>query len=116
MTPEGTRILVTGDPGIGKTTFVHKLAYDWVIGNVDTFDVVLVVKLKYATKTQSIASMVKNQIGPNCDSVLPPEEAVRQYMKSSRDRVLLVLDGIDEIKLKEYKQVPPPPPTPYNLW
>ena len=105
MKPEGTRILVTGDPGIGKTTFVHKLAYDWVMGNLDMFDVVLVVKLKYATKTQSIASMVEDQIGPICDSILSPEEAVGQFMKSGRDRILLVLDGIDEIKLEEYKQV-----------
>ena len=100
MKPEGTRILVTGDPGIGKTTFVHKLAYDWVMGNLDMFDAVLVVKLKYVTKTQSIASMVEDQIGPICDSILSPEEAVRQYMKSGRDRILLVLDGIDEIKLE----------------
>ena len=105
LKPEGTRILVTGDPGIGKTTFIHKLAYDWAMGNLDMFDVVLVVKLKYATKTQSIASMVEDQIGPIYDEALPSQEAVRQYMKSGRDRVLLVLDGIDEINLKQYKQV-----------
>ena len=105
LKPEGTRILVTGDPGIGKTTFVYKLAYDWAMGNLDTFDVVLVVELKYATKTQSIASMVKDQIGPIYDNTLPSEEAIRQYMKSGRDRVLLVLDGIDEINLKQFTQV-----------
>ena len=26
---QGTRILVKGDPGIGKSTFVQKLALDW---------------------------------------------------------------------------------------
>ena len=105
LKPEGTRILVTGDPGIGKTTFTHKLAYDWLVGNLDTFDVVLVVKLKYAMKTQSIASMIEDQFGPVNDAQLQSEEAIRKYMKSGMDRVLLVLDGIDEINLKQYKQV-----------
>ena len=86
LKPEGTRILVTGDPGIGKTTFTHKLAYDWLVGNLDTFDVVLVVKLKYAVKTQSIASMVEDQFSPVGDAVLQSEEAIIKYMKSGSDR------------------------------
>ena len=51
-----------GDPGIGKSTFVQKLALDWATKQLGRFDLVLVVKLKFADKTQPIASMVKNQI------------------------------------------------------
>ena len=54
ITPEGTRIQVKGDPGIGKTTFTHKIAYDWATGNLPQFDVVLVLKLKFINKHQTI--------------------------------------------------------------
>ena len=31
--------------------------------------------------------------------------AVRSYLRSGKDRVLLVLDGLDEIKLKEFPHI-----------
>ena len=103
--PQGTRILVKGDPGIGKTTFVQKLAFDWATNHLVMFDVVLVVRLKFADKTQSIARMVKDQIGTLCEDDTISEKDIAEYMRSGRDRVLLVLDGLDEIKLKQYPQV-----------
>ena len=103
--PNGTRILVKGDPGVGKTTFVQKVAFDWATKQLVQFDVVLVVKLKFTDKTQSIASMVKNQIETLWENDRISEADVAGYMKSGRDRVLLVLDGLDEINLKQYSQV-----------
>ena len=103
--PNGTRILVKGDPGIGKSTFVQKLAFDWATKNFVRFDVVLVVKLKFTDKTQSIAGMVKNQIETLWDNDQVSEVDIASYMKSGRDSVLLVLDGLDEINLKQYPQV-----------
>ena len=103
--PQGTRILVKGDPGTGKTTFVQKLAFDWATKHLVMFDVVLVVKLKFADKSQSIASMVKGQIETLWEDDRVSEEDIAEYMRSGRDRVLLVLDGLDEINLKQYPQV-----------
>ena len=102
---EGTRILVRGDPGTGKTTFVHKVAFDSATGKLDIFDVVLVVKLKFADKGQSIAEMVKSQIKSIWEEDTVSAELIHQYIKSGRDRVLLVLDGVDEISLDEYPWV-----------
>ena len=103
--PQGTRILVKGDPGIGKSTFVQKLAFDWATKQLVMFDVVLVVKLKFTDKTQSIARMVKNQIKTLSENDQVSEIDIANYMKSGRDRILLVLDGLDEINLKQYPQV-----------
>ena len=62
MKPEGNRILIKEDPGIGKTMFTHKLVYDWATGNLKKFELVLVIKLKFAEKYQSLESMIKLQI------------------------------------------------------
>ena len=107
ITPEGTRILVKGDPGIGKTTFTHKIAYDWATGNLPQFDVVLVLKLKFSNKHQTIESMVVDQLKSISDNPgsIASEAEVRNYLTSGKDKVLLVLDGLDEIKLKEFPHV-----------
>ena len=102
--PEGNRILLKGDPGTGKTTFVQRLAFDWATEKLAMFDVVLVVRLKFADKSQSIARMVKDQIKTLWEDDKVSEKDIAEYMKSVRDRVLLVLDGIDEINLKKYSE------------
>ena len=69
------------------------------------FDVVFVVRLKLTVKSQSIARMVKGQIETLWEDDRVSEKDITEYMKSGRDRVLLVLDGLDEINLKQYPQV-----------
>ncbi len=98
----GTRILIKGDPGTGKTTFTHKLAFDWATGKLDLFDAVFVVKLKFAETDQPIESLIKTQIGSIDDREEISETQIAQYLKSGRDRVLLILDGLDEIRLNNY--------------
>ena len=102
---EGTRILLKGDPGIGKTTFVHKVAFDSATGQLDLFDVVFVVKLKFADSKHSIPQMIKDQIKSISEDDEVSEGLIDKYLKSGRDRVLLILDGIDEISLTDYQPV-----------
>ena len=104
MKPEGNRMLVKGDPGIGKTTFSHKLAYDWASGHLNNFELVLVIKLKFAEKDQSLESMIKLQIASLGECNIS-DEKLQKYLKSGQDRVLLVLDGLDEIQLKKFPQI-----------
>ena len=94
----GTRILIQGDPGIGKTAFIHKLALDWTLGELDYFDAVFVLKLRYVEPNQSIPFIIIEQIATLKDANVS-EDMLRDYLKSGTHRVLLVLDGLDEIEL-----------------
>ena len=96
-----SRILVLGRHGIGKTTFTHKIAYDWAHKEFDNFKSVFVVKLRDLHPDQSICNAIalqykKFQLSP---------EAIHQHLIQSNDSVLLILDGLDEVDLKKYPQV-----------
>ena len=97
----GSRILVLGKPGIGKTTFTHKIGRDWAEKELHKFDSVFVVKLRDLHPNQTISNAIALQYH---EFELPPED-IHNHLTQSNDSVLLVLDGLDEIDLKKYPQV-----------
>ena len=97
----GSRILVLGRPGIGKTTFTHKMALDWALKEFEKFESVFVVKLRDLYPDQSVC----NAIALQYEDYLLPHESIDKYLTQSKDSVLLILDGLDEIDLKKYPQV-----------
>ena len=102
------RILVQGETGIGKTTFVKKLLMDW--SNLEEakmneerkdalrkFDVVVSVTLKEVSKCQTFKEVLSQ-------SLLFPEDEEKSvddlltYISENQDKVLLVFDGYDEYR------------------
>ena len=102
------RILVEGETGIGKTTFVKKLLVDW--SNLEEakmdedwkdalrkFDLVLAVNLKEVSKCQTFNEAVRR-------SGLFPEDDEKSvddllcYIRKNQDKILLVFDGYDEYR------------------
>ena len=97
------RMLVYGRPGIGKSTFCKKAAYDWskalreILMN---FCILLLIKLRDVCDVGNIrdvllASKLLASDGPiSVDSLY-------DYIVNNQDKVLLILDGYDEYSFAE---------------
>ena len=101
---KGSRILIQGIPGIGKTTFTHKVALDWARGDFGLFDIVFVAKLRELQPTETVANTVLQQMHIPAESAIT-EGTINRYLTQCDENILLILDGLDEIDLKKYPQV-----------
>ena len=102
------RILVQGETGIGKTTFVKKLLVDW--SNLEEakmdeerkdalrkFNVVLSINLKEVSKCQTLKEVVSgSRLFPEDDEMSVDD--LLCYIRTNQDKVLLVFDGYDEYR------------------
>ena len=102
------RILVQGQTGIGKSTFVKKLAVDWAELDdattedkqkdiLKTFELLVVVNLKEVSKCPNLNDVISRS------SIFAREEkyltdSLLNYITNNQDKVLLVFDGYDEYR------------------
>ena len=103
------RILVQGQTGIGKSTFVKKLAVDWaelddtttedkqIKDILQKFELLVVVNLKEVSKCQGLKDVISRS------SIFAREEkyltdSLLNYITNNQDKVLLVFDGYDEYR------------------
>lgn len=99
------RILVEGQAGIGKSTFVKKLSLDWVEPDktseseekttLKKFELVLFIKLRDVSHCQTLREVIR------CSDLFPEEEehltdGLLRYVTENQEKVLLVFDGYDE--------------------
>ena len=101
-------VLIEGEPGIGKTTYCQKLAYDWATRQGcewdESFPRVKVLLLLRCREIESscIWKAIEDQILP---AGIQPEvrDTFIQFLQENPSKVLLILDGLDEadpVKLK----------------
>ena len=93
------RVLIEGQPGMGKTTYCHKIAYDWAKkrkGGESFPDVTLVLLLKCRDINCSLWEAIDDQLLPR---EVNEEEKERffTFIRDHPSKVLLVLDGLDEL-------------------
>ncbi|CAH1232829.1 NLRP3 [Branchiostoma lanceolatum] len=94
--PKPRRILIEGNAGIGKTTEVSKLAFDWAEGLspiLEKYDLVFPIALRKVGEFQSLTECIFDQLLP--EDVPFVESDLETYLKGN-DRVLILLDGFDE--------------------
>ena len=91
-------VLIEGEPGIGKTTYCQKLAYDWANGQETdaSFPTIkLLLLLKGRDMSSDIWEAVDDQLLPK-DIEEEAKEKFFKYIRANQSQVLLVLDGLDE--------------------
>ena len=101
---EDNTVLVEGSPGIGKTTFCLKMAYDWASGKIPRghsfpeFNILLLLKCRDIDK--DIKKTIKEQLFPEGYGDVKKE--LMDYMKDihNQENVLIILDGLDELPKK----------------
>ena len=102
------RILVQGQTGIGKSTFVKKLLVDWVEVNKKTgdeqatvlknFELVVAVNLKEVSKCQSLKEVIRlSNVFAEEDKYMT--EGLVDYISNNQEKVLLIFDGYDEYRM-----------------
>ena len=94
------RILVQGQTGIGKSTFVKKLLVDWVDGQatvLKNFELVVAVNLKEVSKCQSLKDVIRlSNVFAKEDKYMT--EGLVDYISNNQEKVLLIFDGYDEYR------------------
>ena len=97
--PQPRTALIEGDPGIGKTVYCSKLAYDWATkGQKDCFlsefDVVLLLKCRDIKS--DLWGAIDDQLLPlNIQEI--EREKFFKFIHLNQSNVLLVLDGLDDL-------------------
>ena len=102
---EDVMTLVEGSPGIGKTTFCLKLAYDWARETVPTnssfpkLEFVLFLKCRDIDK--DIMEAIKEQLFPE-DMKEETWTKFSEFIKDihNQEKILIILDGLDELPEK----------------
>ena len=99
-------VLIEGDPGMGKTTYCQKLAYDWATKQNEWDPSFPEIEVLLLLKCHEIRSDIWEAID---DQILPEEmdtqakECFFKFIRENQSKVLLVLDGLDEADPRNLK-------------
>ena len=98
------KILMKGDPGMGKATLGKKIGLDWAVGLFQAFSVVFFVALKLVKPQQAIEDVILQQNSELLGLGLSRQKLSNILAKFSC-RCLLILDGLDEHGLGKNEDV-----------
>ena len=100
------KVLIEGKPGIGKTTYCNKVAYDWATKKHEAedffpeFDLVLLLKCCDVDIESNLWDAIDDQLLPR-EIKTEEREKFFNFIRQNQSKVLLVLDGLDEIPTRK---------------
>ena len=109
------RILLQGQTGIGKSTFVKKLAMDWAELDenrltdeqraiLKKFELAVIIDLKKVSKYQNLRDIISaSHIFADEDTAM--KDGLLSYITHNQDKVLLVFDGYDEYRFGSNSEI-----------
>ena len=107
------KVLIEGKPGMGKTTYCNKVAYDWAI-NIKSegdcfpeFEMVLLLKCRDVEIGSDLWEAIDDQLLPN-EIQRKEREKFFEFIRQNQSKVLLILDGLDELpssKLTDFTDI-----------
>ena len=98
------KIVIKGDPGMGKTTLCRKIAWDWARKLFTEYDIVFFVYLKFVKPQDVIENVIMKQ-NPYIAGLNITERKIEAILTRFGSRCLLILDGLDEHYLGSNKDV-----------
>ena len=108
------KVLIEGTPGIGKTTYCHKLAYDWALKSEEAkdlfqnFQALLLLNCR-EMKCADLFDEIVDQLLPRDGNEKERKEfLIKSVLRDNGFGILLVLDGLDELptsKLQAMKEI-----------
>ena len=107
------KVLIEGKPGMGKTTYCNKVAYDWAINKKSEgdcfpeFEMVLLLKCRDVEIESDFWEAIDDQLLPG-EIHRKEREKFFESIRQNQSKVLLILDGLDELpssKLPEFTDI-----------
>ena len=97
-------VLITGEPGIGKTTICKNVAWDWAKGFLTVLTIVFFVSMQLINPGDSIEEIIIQQ-NPELEGLKISEKKLKHFLESFGDQCLLILDDYDEFVAENKENV-----------
>ncbi|XP_071945178.1 uncharacterized protein [Antedon mediterranea] len=102
----GCRALIDGEGGIGKTTILRHLSYNWATAtqSIKAFEgkIVFLLSVRDLDKDDNISNLIVKQLDMedfNLKTDLPEDpRLIKKFINKHDDKVVLLLDGLDELR------------------
>ena len=98
------KIVIKGDPGVGKTSLVKKVAWDWAKRLFVKVSIVFFVFLKLVQPGDAIENVIVKQT-PVLEGLHVTEEKIASILEDFGNKCLVIFDGLDESASRQNEDV-----------